>query len=305
MESLIECVPNFSEGRDLTRVDAICSAIAGTPGVLVLNRTSDWDHHRTVITFAGRSEPVIEGSVRAAREAARLIDLRQHRGVHPRVGALDVLPFVPLGSTTLDDCVHVANRAGERIISELGIPIYFYAAAARKPERAQLENVRRGQFEELSEAAITDPNRAPDLGGPALHPSAGAVLVGARKILIAFNINLRTKDLSIARRIARVIRTSSGGLPAVKALGVPLPSRDVVQVSMNLLDFAITPLHVVYAQVEELAAAEGVEIAESEVIGLLPRAAVESAFSHFLKLPGFGVSCTIEEQIRSLHSPTN
>ncbi|HLH03566.1 MAG TPA: glutamate formimidoyltransferase [Bryobacteraceae bacterium] len=303
-ESLIECVPNFSEGRDSARIDTICSAIAATPGVLVLNRTSDWDHHRSVITFAGRREPVVEAAVRAAREAARLIDLRQHRGVHPRVGALDVLPFVPLGSATLEDCATLAHAAGERISAELGIPVYFYGAAARVPERAALENVRRGQFEVLREEALQNPERAPDLGGPALHPSAGAVIVGARKILIAFNINLRTTDLSIARRIARSIRASSGGLPAVKALGVPLPSRSLVQVSMNLTDFTMTPLHVVYEAVEQLAAAERVEIAESELIGLLPRAALDAAFSHYLKLPGFGASCVIEDQIRPLQFAT-
>ena len=175
-------------------VDALVSAIASTPGVLVLNRTSDWDHHRSVITFAGRRKPVVEASVRVAAEAARLIDLTKHAGVHPRVGALDVLPFVPLGSATLEDCAALAHEAGQRISSELGIPVYFYEAAALRPDRVALENVRRGQFEGLREAVLTDPSRAPDLGGPALHPTAGAVIAGARKVLVAFNINLKTQS---------------------------------------------------------------------------------------------------------------
>jgi glutamate formiminotransferase len=247
---------------------------------------------------------VVEAAVRAAAEAARLIDLTKHTGVHPRVGALDVLPFVPLGSATLEDCAALAHEAGDRICSELGLPVYFYGAAALRPERVALENVRRGQFEGLREAAPRDPARAPDLGGPALHPTAGAVIAGARKILIAFNINLKTTDLAVARSIARAIRTSGGGFPALKALGLPLASRHLVQVSMNLTDFTITPLHVVYAEVERLAGELGVEIAESELIGLLPRGAMEGAIAHFFKLPGFGAANIIEEQIRPLTFPT-
>jgi glutamate formiminotransferase len=269
-------------------------------GALVLNRTSDWDHHRSVITFAGRREPVLEAALRVAEQAARLIDLTKHRGVHPRVGALDVLPFVPLGTTTLAECVELAHEAGHRVEKELGIPVYFYGAAARRAERAALENVRRGQFEGLREFALSDPARAPDLGGPALHPTAGAVIVGARKILIAFNINLKTTDLEVAKSIARQIRASSGGFPAVKALGLPLSSRELVQVSMNLTDFEQTPLHVVYAEVERLAAERHVAIAETELIGLLPRKAMEMAFGYFVKLPQFGPQRVIEEQVRSV-----
>ena len=293
-------MPNISEGRNAARVDELVSVVAAVPGVLILNRTSDPDHHRSVLTFAGRADAVVEAGVRLAARSAELIDLAQHSGVHPRVGALDVLPFVPLQGTTLQQCADLAHRAGERIWKEVGIPVYFYGAAARRPERTALENVRRGQFEGLRQAALQDPAYAPDLGGPALHPSAGAVIVGARKILIAFNINLRTTDLAIGRAIARQIRASSGGFPAVKALGLLLASRNLVQVSMNLTDFEQTPLHVVYAAVERLARDYDVSIESSELIGLLPRRALEMSFAYFVKLPHFSAQDVIEEQARPL-----
>ena len=223
-------------------------------GSFVLHRTSDRDHNRSVITFAGRGDAVLESAVRAAHKARELINLNEHRGVHPRLGALDVLPFVPLAGTSLPYCVELAHQAGRRIWEELGIPIYFYEAAALRPDRVKLEDVRRGQFEELRTVALVNSDKAPDLGGPALHPTAGAVISGARKFLIAYNINLRTPDLGIAKAIARRIRASSGGLPAVKALGVALPSRGIVQVSMNLTDFEQTPVHVVFLAAARLAA---------------------------------------------------
>lgn len=285
--SLIECVPNFSEGRDLAVLDAIAGAIASIPGAAILDRTSDHDHHRSVITFAADPESVVEAAVRAAAEAVMRIDLTTHTGVHPRLGALDVLPFVPLSGATLADCVELAHRAGERIWNELRVPVFFYEAAARRPELCRLEEVRRGKH-------------APDLGGPALHPTAGAAIVGARKILIAYNINLNTTDLRVAKDIARAIRTSSGGLPCVKALGLPLASRGLVQVSMNLTDFEQTSIHTVFELVTRLAAAHGVEVAESELIGLVPRKALEAAFAHFLKLPLFDSSNVIENRLRMM-----
>lgn len=291
---LVECVPNFSEGRDAARVAALEAAISSVAGSHVLHRTSDADHNRSVITFAGEAEAVLQSAVRATALAAKLIDLNQHRGVHPRLGALDVLPFVPLGDTTLDDCVAVAHRAGERIWRELHIPVYFYQAAALRPDRTLLEKVRHGEFEGLRDSVLIDETKCPDLGGPALHPTAGAVIVGARPILIAYNINLATADLSIAKAIARAIRTSSGGLPCVKALGLSLESRRQVQVSMNLTDFNITPPHVVFAEVSRLAAAAGVVVAESELIGLIPRKAVEMGFAHALKFPEFRSKSVIE-----------
>jgi len=309
MKSYIECVPNFSEGRNQGTIDSIEQAIASANGALILHRTSDADHNRSVITFAAEPEAAIEAAVRAAAKASELIDLNRHSGVHPRLGALDVLPFVPLGDTTLDECVQIARRAGERIWRELRIPIYFYEAAAMRPDRVKLEEVRRGEFEGLRDAVLTGETKRPDVGGPALHPTAGAIIVGARRFLIAYNINLRTLDVGLAKSIARRIRTSSGGLPAVKALGLPLASRGLVQVSMNLTDFEQTPIHVVYEEVRRLAAEQGVEIEESELIGLMPRKALETAAAGFLRLKDFRTERVVENRIdmlrRGENSPTS
>jgi glutamate formiminotransferase len=299
----IECVPNFSEGRDASRVDALERALSGAPGTLVLHRTSDRDHNRSVITFVARNETVVEAAVCLAAKAAELIDLNHHRGVHPRLGALDVLPFVPLGGATLEQCIVLAHEAGARIWNELGIPVYFYEAAALRPDRVKLENVRRGQFEGLRKAGLTDESKRPDLGGPALHPTAGAVIVGARKILIAYNINLKSADLDIAKSIARRIRASNGGFPSVKALGFPLASRGLVQVAINFTNFEQTPVHVVYSEVCRLAAEHGVEIEESELIGLMPRKAVEMAAASMLKLSHFDSQRVIENRFDALTSP--
>ncbi len=296
----MECVPNFSEGRNTATVDAIETAIASVHGAFILHRTSDPDHHRSVITFAGAGEFVLEAAVRAAAKAAELIDLNQQRGVHPRLGALDVLPFVPLGTTTIEECATLARRAGHRIWNELRIPVYFYQAAAARPDRRQLEDVRRGQFEGLRDSALVDTADAPDIGGPGLHPTAGAVIVGARKFLIAYNINLKTTRLDVAKTIAKQIRASTGGMPEVKALGLPLPSRGLVQVSMNLTDFERTPVHAVYAEVERLAALLDVEIEESELVGLMPRKAVEMAFAGLLKLRHFDSGRIVENRLEEL-----
>jgi len=297
---LIECVPNFSEGRDISRVDAIERALSSVAGAFVLDRTSDPDHNRSVITFAGSPEAVVEAAVRGAAKAAELIDLNRHRGVHPRLGALDVLPFVPLEQATLEHCVAIAREAGTRIWNELGIPVYFYQYAATRPDRVQLEDVRRGQFEGLREAVLLDETKQPDLGGPALHPTAGAIIAGARKLLIAYNLNLKSTDLELAKSIAKRIRASSGGFPGVKALGLLLESRGLVQVSMNLADFEQTPVHVLHSEVCRLAAAHGVEIASSELIGLIPRPALETAAAGLLKLSNFDSQCVIENSIEML-----
>jgi glutamate formiminotransferase len=297
---VVECVPNFSEGRDLASIDALERAISSVSRIRILDRTSDSDHNRTVITFAGDRDAVLEAAVRAAQKAAELIDLNAHRGIHPRLGALDILPFVPLAGSTLQDCIEIAHEAGRRIWTELGIPVYFYQAAATRPDRVNLEDVRRGEFEGLREAALIDEIKAPDLGGPTLHPTAGATIVGARKILVAFNINLNTSDLGIARAIAKSIRGRNGGFPGVKALGLALLSRGLVQVSMNITDFEIAPVHVVYAEVERLAATHDVSIAESELIGLMPRKAIEMAFADALKLTGFSARSVLENRIDNL-----
>ena len=253
-----------------------------------------------MLTFAGNAASVLDASVLAAAEAVRLIDLTRHRGVHPRVGALDVLPFVPLRGITLADCAALSRRAADRIHREVGVPAYLYGAAAIRPDRVNLEDVRRGEFEGLRLAALSDPAKAPDVGGPALHATAGAVIVGARHVLIAFNIVLATSDLAVAKTIARQIRASNGGLPAVKALGLPLSSRNLVQVSINLTDYRQTPLHVVFEAVSRLAAAQSVAVKESELIGLLPQKAIEDAFAHFVRLPSFRFNNVIEQRVAAL-----
>jgi len=268
---LIECVPNFSEGRDQAAVEAIRSAITAVRGVRVLRSESDPDHNRSVITFAGTPDAVSKAAFAGIKTAAGRIDLRRHTGVHPRIGAADVVPFVPLQDATLAECAQIARRTGQRVWNELRVPVYFYEAAAASPDRAPLENVRRGGFEH--------PALAPDLGGPALHPSAGASVIGARKMLIAFNVDLKTNDLAAARSIARNIRASSGGLAKLKAIGVALPSRDIVQVAMNLTDFGHTPLDAVLAAVRREAAACNIEIMSVQYVGLVPRKAIEDAAS--------------------------
>jgi glutamate formiminotransferase len=281
-------------------VDALEQAIQAVPGVAVLDRTSDSDHNRSVITFAGNPDGVLEAAVQVTGRAAELINLNNHRGIHPRLGVLDVLPFVPLGETPMQECVAIAHKAGRRIWNELGIPVYFYEAAATRPDRIRLENVRRGQFEGLREAALTDQSIAPDLGGPGLHPTAGAVIVGARKLLIAFNINLKSSDLALAQSIARRIRESSGGFPNVKALGLPLVSRNLVQVSMNLTDYRQTSVHVVYEEVRRQAAAQGVEIDGTELIGLIPRAATEIGFFDHVQPLQFDPAKVLENRAQEL-----
>jgi glutamate formiminotransferase len=298
-DTWIECVPNISEGRDLSRIEAFERTLSSVSGTVLLDRTSDVDHNRTVITFVAHPESVIEAAVRLAAKAAELIDLNHHHGVHPRLGALDILPFVPLGNATVDQCVALAHEAGARIWNELGLPVYFYEAAALRDDRVRLENVRRGQFEGLKAAVVADESKRPDLGGPSLHPTAGAVIVGARKILIAYNINLKSTDLDLAKSIARHIRASSGGFPSVKALGVPLVSRGLVQVAINFTDFEQTPVHVVYSEVCRLAAERGVEVEESELIGLMPRKALEAAAAGLLKLSHFDSQHVIENRVEA------
>ena len=269
---LIECVPNFSEGHDQATVAAIAEAIASARGVLMLRTEMDTDHNRSVITFAGPPEAVMEGALHGIAMAVERIDMRKHRGVHPRIGAADVVPFVPLEGATLADCAELAHRTGHAVWQRLGVPVYFYEAAAMSPDRAPLENCRRGGFQ--------NPKLAPDLGGSGLHPTAGACVIGARNLLIAFNISLNTADVGIARTIARKIRASSGGIAFVKAMGVHLASRGIAQISMNLTNFEQTGLHQVYDSVRAEADRLGVSVAESEVVGLVPKKAIEMAVAH-------------------------
>ena len=297
MKRLIECVPNFSEGRDLSIVDLLVDAMSGVPGAWVLDRTSDSDHNRSVITLAGEPEAVAEAATRGAGAAADLIDMTRHAGVHPRIGATDVIPFVPLEGVSIDECVTLARRVGQALWDRYGIPVYFYEAAATRPERVNLEKVRRGQFEGLREDALRDPDRSPDIGEPRLHPTAGATAVGVRKLLIACNIVLNTADGGVAKKIARAIRYSSGGLRYVKAIGVELESRGCAQVSINMTDFEQTPLHRVFEMVKREAARHGCGIAGTEIIGLIPSKALELAAEYYLQLERFSPAQVLENRL--------
>jgi glutamate formiminotransferase len=293
---MVECVSNFSEGRDKEKIDALAVAVLSVPGVALLDRTSDTDHNRSVLTFAGEPGAVGEAAVRAVEKAVELIDLRMHHGEHPRIGAADVVPFVPVTGVSMEDCVRLAEHVGAEIWNRTHVPVYLYAAAARKPERVNLENIRRGQFEALQVEMGSMPERDPDIGDAVLHPTAGATVVGARKFLIAWNINLRTADVSIAKQIAKAIRFSSGGLPYVKALGMLLESRNVAQVSMNLTDFEVTPMHVVFEAVAREAARYGVEVEGSEIIGLVPKRAL-GADAHLLRIENFRPEMILENRL--------
>ena len=295
MRGLVECVPNFSEGRDFAVVEEIVRAIQSVDGVVVLDREMDPDHNRSVITFAAPLEKAGEAAVRSVEAAARLIDLNRHTGEHPRVGAADVVPFVPLEGVRMEDCIALAHHAGEEIWRRCGIPVYYYEAAAKQPERVNLENIRRGQFEGLREEVRSNPSRRPDLGGPELHPTAGATVVGARKFLIAYNIYLATGEVAVARRIARQVRASSGGLPFLKAMGIEVQGR--AQVSMNLTDYEQTPVHVVFEAVRQEAAKEGTTIESSEIVGLIPNRALDAAAAFFLKASNFHPGLVLENRL--------
>jgi glutamate formiminotransferase len=297
-ERLVESVPNFSDGRRPAVIDQVVAAFAGAhPEVLVLDRSSDPDHDRTVLTLAGPGEALVSAAVAGASACARLIDLRHQHGAHPRMGALDVLPFVPLGRVSVAECVALAEEAGRRLVAEAGIPVYLYGAAARRPERAALPAVRGRGFEALLEAAPSDPARAPDLGGPALHPTAGATAVGVRPLLVAYNVELASGDPELARSIATSVRERDGGLPAVRALGIPLPRRRRVQVSMNLLDFRVTPPAAAFAAVAGAAARAGVEVAGSEIVGLVPEAALAGTDPAALLLHAFSPDRLLERRL--------
>jgi len=297
MTEIVECVPNFSEGRRPEVVAAIAGAIASVQGVRLLDQEMDANHNRCVITFIGDRAAVAEGAMAGARKAVELIDMNVHRGEHPRIGALDVLPFVPVAGITMDGCVELARSVGRRLSEELGIPVYLYEAAATRPDRKDLPNIRRGEYEGLKEAIGTDPDRKPDFGPSRMHSTAGATVVGARPILIAWNVDLATKDVRVAKRIAKAIRESDGGLPAVRAKGFELADRGLVQVSMNMIDYRKTSLLRVFEEIRRLAAKEGVEIAESEVVGLVPlEPLIEAATVHF-KLANFHRSQILETRL--------
>jgi glutamate formiminotransferase/formiminotetrahydrofolate cyclodeaminase len=297
--TLVECVPNFSEGRDAAKVDAIVEAMK-VPGVYLLDREMDADHNRCVITIVGNREAIEEAAIRGVGKAAELIDLTKHQGAHPRMGAADVIPLIPIDGVTLEDCVAMAKRVGAEIAKRYQIPTYLYEAAAATPERQNLENIRRGQFEGIREEIATNPARKPDFGEARVHPTAGATVVGARKALIAYNIFLNTPDVNVAKKIAKAVRFSTGGLRFVKGAGFLV--RGVAQVSMNLTDFEQTPIHRVFEFVKREAARYGVAPVSSEIVGLIPKAALEQAAEWFLQVENFDSSLILENRLAGVMS---
>jgi glutamate formiminotransferase len=292
--SLVECVPNFSEGRNRSVVDAIVEAMK-VPGVYLLDREMDADHNRCVITLVGAREAIAEAAIRGVGKASELIDLTGHQGAHPRIGAADVIPFIPIEGVTIEDCVAIARKVGEEIWKRFEIPVYLYEAAATMPERQNLENIRRGQFEVLRDDIKKNAARRPDFGDPRCHPTAGATVVGARKALIAYNVFLNTTNVDIAKKIAKAIRFSSGGLRFVKAAGFEV--RGLAQVSMNLTDFEQTPIARVFEFVKREAARYGMMPVSSEIVGLIPKAALEQAAEWFLQVENFDSSLILENRL--------
>jgi len=297
MNNLVESVPNFSEGRDKAVVDSIVEAMK-LPGVYLLDREMDADHNRSVITLLGDAETIAEAVIRGVGKASELIDLNRHQGAHPRIGATDVVPFIPIEGVTIEDCVAIARRVGEQIWKRYQIPVYLYESAATRPERQNLEDIRRGQFEGLRQDVIVNPARKPDFGEARLHERAGATVVGARKALIAYNVFLNTTDVDIAKKIAKAIRFSSGGLRYVKAAGFAV--RGLAQVSMNLTDFEQTPVARVFEFVKREAARYGVFPLSSEIVGLIPKKALEQAAEWFLQVENFDSSLILENRLTAV-----
>jgi glutamate formiminotransferase / formiminotetrahydrofolate cyclodeaminase len=297
MDQIVECVPNFSEGRDQATIQTLIEVVASTAGVALLDHSADVDHHRLVLTFCGTPEAVFDAALHAIQTATDRIDLRSHTGVHPRIGATDVVPFIPIKGTTIQDCVRLAKQLGERVGRELEIPVFLYERAAVHPDHVSLETVRRGGLEGLAFRMASDPDWTPDFGPPRLHESAGAIVIGARPPLIAYNVNLHSQNLQIARSIAKTVRQSTGGLPHVKAIGVELASRGMVQVSMNLTDYQRTPVQSAFQAVRTEAEKHGIAVAGSELIGLIPQAALEHTAVASLALERFDPSQILERRI--------
>ena len=293
---LLECVPNVSEGRDLRAVEVVADAVRGVPGARLADVHADPDHHRSVFTFLGAPEAVEGAALALAAAVFARVDMREHRGIHPRLGALDVLPFVPLRDLAMDDAVAVARRVGERLGREHGLPVYFYGAAASRPERRAVRDIRKGEYESLPRK-LADPAWRPDCGPATFNPRLGAAVVGARDVLVAYNVWLDSRDLGAARDIARAVRESSGGLPAVQAMGVSLERRGLVQVSMNLLDYRRTGIAHVYDTVTEQAARRGIAVKRAELVGLAPRAAFESRAPETVGLPDLPDTAYLESYL--------
>jgi glutamate formiminotransferase/formiminotetrahydrofolate cyclodeaminase len=297
MARIIECVPNFSEGRRPEVIDKILTAIQSVSGVALLDREMNADHNRAVVTFVGEPEAVIEAAFRGIKTASELIDLRTHQGEHPRMGATDVVPLVPISNVTTEECVELARRLGKKISDELNIPIYLYEAAATRPDRQDLAVIRKGEFEGLREAVKTNPDRAPDFGKPELHPSAGATVVGVRFPLIAYNINLNTQDKTVADKIARAIRFRSGGFRYVKSLGFEIKEKNCVQVSINMTNYKKSPLYRIFETAKREAERYGVMVKESEIVGLVPQQALIDTAINYLQLWEFNPNQILENRL--------
>jgi glutamate formiminotransferase / 5-formyltetrahydrofolate cyclo-ligase len=292
-QHLIESVPNFSEGRRPEVIEAIVAPFRGRKGCHLLDFRADPDHNRLVVSLVGQAEPIQEALLAASLAAIERIDLNRHQGAHPRIGAIDVVPFVPLRNITMEECVQLAHRFGERFQQETGVPVYFYEEAALKPQRTALEVIRKGQYETLRQEVFQS-ERHPDIGEPRLHPTAGATIIGARKFLIAFNVNLATNNLEVAKQIAKAIRSSSGGLGYVKGIGLALEARGMVQVSMNVVDFEKNALYRIVEFIRMEARRWGVEIAETEVYGMVPAAALLDSASYYMQIAQFDPGQVIE-----------
>lgn len=299
MRRIVECIPNFSEGRRAGVIDEIVGAIKSVKGAVLLDRESDPDHNRSVVTFVAEPSGVVEAALAGVKKAAELIDLTTHTGEHPRMGATDVVPFVPISGVTMDECVQLARRCGERMWQELGIPVYLYEKAATRPERENLAALRKGQFEGIRTDIETNPARRPDFGEARCHPTAGITAVGARPPLIAYNVNLGTSNIEIANKIARAVRHQSGGLRYVKALGFELKDRGIVQVSMNMVNYEGTPLFRVFELVKREAARYGVPVLGSEIVGLVPQAALNAVADFYLQLENFGETQILEHRLQA------
>ncbi len=299
---LVECVPNFSEGRNVETLDAIRAALTSVPGVRLLDAQADPSHNRSVFTLVAPPEAALEAAFRGIKAARERIDLRVHKGEHPRMGAADVVPFIPLADTTMDDCVALAKRLGGRVGTELAIPVFLYERAATRPERANLADVRKGEFEGLRELIGKDPAHAPDFGPAKIHESAGAVAIGARPFLVAYNVYLKTGDQAVAKAIAKKVRTATGGLPAVKALGMLVGGE--AQVSMNLVDIDVTPPHVAFEAVAAAARELGTEATWSEIVGMVPERCVQAATAKHLLLREPVAAHVLENKVRATAGPT-
>ena len=297
---LIECVPNFSEGRRQDVIDEIVNCFKGKRGVYLLDHRADEDHNRLVISLVGAPAPIQEALLEAAKVALKHIDMNAHQGGHPRIGAVDVVPFTPIKGITMEECIELAHSFGERYYKETGIPVYFYEDAALRPERKRLEVIRKGQYEVLQDEAKTNPDRRPDIGEACLHPTAGATVIGARKFLVAFNVNLDTPDVNIAKKIAAAVRASSGGFCHVKGIGLALEERGITQVSMNLVDYEKNSLYRVLETIRMEAKRWGVGVVETEVYGMIPVNAILESAAYYLQIAGFDPEQVLELRLLEL-----